>query len=100
MAIKKNVKPEEVEVVEAVPEETKTVKEVEVKKPEEKPKAPKAKKYLTTTLVNFRIKPSGNVIRALNANTEVEVESIKDGWAKATFEGKVGYIMEKYIKLK
>lgn len=93
MAIKKNVKPEEVEVVEVAPEETKTVKE-------EKPKAPKAKKYLTTTLVNFRIKPSGNVIRALNANTEVEVESIKDGWAKATFEGKVGYIMEKYIKLK
>ena len=67
---------------------------------EEKPKAPKAKKYLTTTLVNFRIKPSGNVIRALNANTEVEVDSIKDGWAKATVEGKVGYIMEKYIKLK
>lgn len=80
MAIKKNTKEKtEVKRVEAEIVET--------------------KKYVVTSPVNFRKEPSfeAEIIRVLFPKTEVEVTSIEDGWAKASCDGKNGFIKAEFI---
>lgn len=81
MAIKKSIQPEV----------------VEEKKEEKKPKL---LSYKTTTLLNFREKPSkeATVLEVLPAETVIKVESSTAGWAKCFYNDKTGYVMEEYIK--
>lgn len=91
-------------------EETKTEEPVVEKKTEEpvvekKAKEPVVKKpkniiYTVNTLLNFRTKPNDKVLFTLTKGTEIEVESVDNGWAKAKVNGQTGYVMEKFISIK
>ena len=56
---------------------------------------------ITTGKVNFRTKPStqSTTITQLPRNTEVTLISLNDGWYKAEYNGKTGYLYAKYVRL-
>lgn len=49
--------------------------------------------------VNFRSQPStgASVITTLAENTEVELLEVADGWCKAVYDGKEGYVSADYV---
>ena len=61
---------------------------------------PKTITYIVNDLLNFRAKPEGKVLNTLAKGTEIEVESINNGWAKTTVNGQLGYVMEQFISIK
>ena len=56
-------------------------------------------KYVNATSLNMRSGPSTNysVIQTLSRDTQVEVISVENGWAKIKYNSKIGYVSNQYL---
>ena len=68
-------------------------------KPEEKPEEEKTTVYMTTADINMRTTASwsGNIIKVIKANTQINVVEITGDWAKIVDNGAYGYVPAKYV---
>lgn len=79
---------------------------VEVEQPEVKPEQPSAQAATIgiATVNNLNIRDSGassgKVISKINRDTKVNVLSIDGYWAKVEYNGTIGYIDKRYLRLK
>ena len=74
-------------------EETEELSEAETEEPE-------TVRYRTTSNLNVRSEPNtgSEILGRLSSGTEIDVLSVKDGWAIITYDGKQAYVSETYIR--